>query len=88
MAAKDEGSDLLGKAAADIKKVEQGAEKLVKMVVALGRTVFHEGKNHKPGAPISLPASEADRLKAAGFVTDPAAPAPAPATEGPSVTAK
>ncbi len=100
MAIKEEASDLLGKAGAEIRKVEQGAEKLVKMIVAAGRTVYrhsgfrkdHEGKDvaetvaHKAGEIIMLPAAEASRLKASGFVTD--ATAPAAATEGPSVTAK
>lgn len=81
----------------EIKTAELELEKLVKMVVAAGRTLFHSGKNKGPGTEVHLPADEAQRLKDLGFVAEapatssaaaPAAPAlSVTATDGPTVGA-
>lgn len=51
-------------------------EKLVKAVVAPGRTVKFEGSNVGPGGEVSLPVSEAAWLRSGGYLLDPAATAP------------
>ncbi|MCA1860935.1 hypothetical protein LE191_12560 [Janthinobacterium sp. HSC-3S05] len=51
-------------------------EKLVKAVVAPGRTVKFEGKNVGPGGDVALPADEVEWLRKGGYLLDPAATAP------------
>lgn len=50
-------------------------KKMVKAVVARGRTVFDAaGKRYLAGDEIELPASEVSRLQGRGFLVDPKAP--------------
>lgn len=51
-------------------------EKVVKAVVAPGRTVKFEGKNVGPGGDVALPAYEVECLRKGGYLLDPAATAP------------
>lgn len=51
-------------------------EKLVKAVVAPGRTVKVDGKNVGPGGDVTLPADEVEWLRKGGYLLDPAATAP------------
>ncbi len=51
-------------------------EKVVKAVVAPGRTVKFEGKNVGPGGDVALPADEVEWLRKGGYLLDPAATAP------------
>lgn len=51
-------------------------EKLVKAVVAPGRTVKFEGSNVGPGGEVTLPAYEIVWLRKGGYLLDPAATAP------------
>lgn len=51
-------------------------EKVVKAVVAPGRTVKFEGKNVGPGGAVALPADEVEWLRKGGYLLDPAATAP------------
>ncbi|WP_139143592.1 MULTISPECIES: hypothetical protein [unclassified Janthinobacterium] len=51
-------------------------EKLVKAVVAPGRTVKFEGIHVGPGGDVTLPAGEVAWLRKGGYLLDPAATAP------------
>lgn len=51
-------------------------EKLLKAVVAPGRTVKFEGSNVAPGGEVTLPADEIAWLRKGGYLLDPAATAP------------
>ena len=51
-------------------------EKLVKALVAPGRTVKFEGSNVGPGGEVTLPADEIAWLRKGGYLLDPAATAP------------
>jgi hypothetical protein len=58
--------------------------KMVKAVVARGRTVFDTaGKKHLPGEEIELPAGEVSRLQGRGFLVDPKVPV-IPLDDGPT----
>ncbi|NYH21390.1 hypothetical protein [Paraburkholderia bryophila] len=59
-------------------------KKMVKAVVARGRTVFDTlGKRHLAGEEIDLPAGEVSRLQARGFLVDPKEPV-IPLDDGPT----
>lgn len=51
-------------------------EKVVKAVVAPGRTVKFDGANVGPGGEVTLPADEVAWLRKGGYLLDPAATAP------------
>jgi hypothetical protein len=51
-------------------------EKLVKAVVAPGRTIKFGGINVGPGGEVTLPADEVAWLRKGGYLLDPAATAP------------
>lgn len=51
-------------------------EKLVKAVVAQGRTVKFEGSNVGPGGEVTLAADDVAWLRKGGYLLDPAATAP------------
>ena len=72
----------------EIKTAELDLERMVTVAVAAGRALWTKAGRHAAGTLVKLEASEVDRLKAAGFVTDPPAPAsaaPVPAASAPSV---
>ncbi|WP_317201479.1 hypothetical protein [Janthinobacterium sp.] len=60
------------------------AAKMVKAIVAPRRTVRSEGKDHGPGAEVTLSAEDAEHLRAIGFIVNPAAPAEPPVADGPT----
>ncbi len=58
--------------------------KLVKAIVARGRTVQDvDGKSHRAGEEVELPAPDIARLRSRGFLTDPDRPA-IPLADGPT----
>lgn len=59
------------------------AGKLVKAVVATGRTIELDKQAYGPGSEISLPESEVATLRASGHLVDPSVQPPPPA-EGPT----
>lgn len=79
-------SGAVKRAEADVKALEAKAERLVQVIVAKG-TLWLDKVRHPAGTTVALPAAEAERLKAAGFVADQAqAPAAPASSDGPSVT--
>ncbi|MDA8230153.1 MAG: hypothetical protein M0006_02320 [Magnetospirillum sp.] len=62
---------------------EGAAPETETVTVAPGRTVWNGGRKHGPGDSLGVEAAEAKRLRALGFLVDPAAPA-LPVGQGPT----
>ena len=64
------------------------AEKTVDAEVAAGRILRHDGKKYKAGETVTLPADEAERLTALGFLKAEEEQAPAAARTDAGVSVK
>jgi hypothetical protein len=61
--------------------------KTVSAVVANGRTIYADGKKHRPGDNVELLITEAERFRRLGHIVDPDV-APLPTGSGPTFHAK